>query len=113
MTEEEKEAQAFLDSLEITPQKKSLPDSLHIGDNDEEDPDKGMIRTNQAIIDASNRIQLERLEAGDSSLRSQDLVGMKADAFKQNEILKWHWEEVQDMRKLIPSTINIQIINNN
>ena len=88
MTEEEKEAQAFLDSLEIIPQKKSLPDSLHIGDEDEEDPDKGMIKTNQAIIDASNDLLLERLDAGDASLRPQDIVGMKAEAFKQNQILQ-------------------------
>ena len=73
------------------------------------DEDTQMIESNQSIIDQANKLLLERLRYGDDSLRAQDIVSMKAEAFKQYQTLKWFGEDAPD---LIPSIINIQIINN-
>ena len=73
------------------------------------DEDTQMIESNQSIIDQANKLLLERLRYGDDSLRLQDIVSMKTEAFKQNQTLKWFGEDAPD---LIPSIINIQIINN-
>ena len=77
------------------------------------DEDSKMMEDNQSIIDQANKLLLERLRYGDDSLRPQDIISMKSEAFKENRMLKGGEEEEIDVRKLIPSTINIQIINNN
>jgi hypothetical protein len=76
------------------------------------DQDSKMIKENQTIIDQANKLLIERLRYGDDSLRPQDIASMKSDAFKQNQTLKGLGEDEIDVRKLIPTTINIQIINN-
>ena len=52
------------------------------------DEDNKMIESNQSIIDHANKLLLERLRYGDESLRPQDIVSMKTEAFKQNQTLK-------------------------
>ena len=109
MNNEELEAQRFLDSLEpqvnwLSQNKNSAP-VIYIDEDDK------MQRQNQNIIDEANDMMLERLKHNDSSLRIQDINAMKSEAFKQNQQLQWNSEEY-DQSKLIPTQINIQIINN-
>lgn len=100
MTEEEKALQ-YLNSL------KWPETSLTKTDDDET-----IIRRNIKLINAADRILIDRLEAEDASLRVQDIISIKDWAFRHNQILK-NWDEDNvDYRKLIPSVINIQIINN-
>lgn len=103
MSLEEEEAEKFLLSLE----KNSLTTSLYT----EEDVEKEMIEKNQSIIDYANEILIDRLSNGDSSLRVADLVSIKTEAFKQNQVLKGRDENVIDKSKLIPTNIYIQINN--
>lgn len=107
MTREEEEAELFLQSLEQN--QNPTTTSLYTDEDYEED----MIKKNQSIIDFANEILIDRLSNGDGSLQVKDLVSLKMESFKQNQILKGRGENTQDFSKLIPTQINIQIINNN
>lgn len=102
----EQEAQHFLDSFS-----QKRPDETSLSINGDRS-DEIMIRRNQKIIDWSNKLLQERLDASDWSLQVKDIIQMRSDSFKQNQSLKGRGEDVVDTRKLIPSVINIQIINN-
>lgn len=106
----EEEAGRYLEWINkeiIVPQKNESPWSLHIRGISED----RMLVKNQGIIDSANELLLDRLENGDGSLRVSDIVNMKTEAFKQNQSLQGV-DDVVDSTKLIPSVINIQIINN-
>ena len=103
MTEQEiiheKEALAYLESLQT-------PDtSLSIDEFSEE----FTLSQNDKIIKEADRLLLERLENSDGSLRITDIVSAKDSAFKLNRAILGKWD---DWPQLIPSIINIQIINN-
>lgn len=103
MTEED-----FIHSLQSkttdTPKSPTTDLSAHISHEERE------IQKNQAIIDASNQLITERIKYNDDSLRLTDVISAKAEAFKQIRMLQGKDDNKQD--QLIPSQINIQIINN-
>ena len=99
----EQEAELFLSSLEAA--EKTDPPSIYIDD------DTRMIKQNQEIIDTGKEMMLERFKHNDSSLRVQDINAITSEAFKQNQQLQGNSEDY-DSSKLIPTQINIQIINN-
>lgn len=109
MNKEEQEAELFLKSLEPTPQIKNPPTT----NLSTEETDSKALRSNQRIIDGANKILMDRLDSQDSSLQVKDIVSMKSDAFKQNQVIKWMDPDELDYKKIIPSVINIQVINNN
>ena len=90
----------------ISVNKNIVLDNSYTGDFLDDDE---KIRHNNRIIKASDDILLDRLECNDTSLRFTDIVSAKDYAFKQNRIMEW--KDDSDI-PLIPSTINIQIINN-
>ena len=94
--ENELEAEAFLNSLSVPEKKLSLSDEYIIWKNSE-------------IIKHVDKQLIERLEWWDMSLSPKDMLAMKAEAFKQNRVIKWFDD---GNLQLIPSNINIQIINN-
>ena len=67
------------------------------------------IRQNERIIRAADDILLDRMENWDTSLRLTDVISAKESAFKQNRVLSGHDDEKD---QLIPSVINIAVINN-
>lgn len=71
--------------------------------------EEAYIKRNEEIIRLADDAILERLEYNDGSLRIQDIISAKSEAFKENQRILWVWEEE---KQLIPSQINIQIINN-
>lgn len=95
------EAQEYLDSL-TTPATSSLIRTPI--------DDDYILSQNARIIRAADEFLLERLENGDSSLRTTDVISAKDMAFKQNAKIMGLGED--DNKQLIPSQINIQIINN-
>ena len=115
----EEDAAKFLEGLSeqqpeptteiIVPRKNESAVSLPIWNIHDDD---GMMISNQSIINEANDMLLDRLKHKDSSLRISDIVNMKAEAFKQNQALQGRGEDVVDVKKLIPSVINIQINNN-
>jgi len=76
---------------------------------DDESDDDRQFRKNEKIINFADTVLLDRLEGGDISLSVKDLIQVKDVAFKQNRIIQG--KDIWDL-PLIPSTINIQIINN-
>ncbi len=106
-TQEEQAAAAYLESFKNPP---STRLSLHNRDNKKKDEE--LIRDNDLIISSSSKILRERLSAGDGSLQAKEIIQMRSDAFKQNQALLGRWDSIIDPRKLIPSVINIQVINN-
>ena len=99
----DREAELFLDSQEVViPHEPSSP--IWTLDDDY------IMRQNARIIRAADDFLLERLENGDGSLRTTDVISAKDMAFKQNQ--KILWLEDGEGSNMIPSTINIQIINN-
>ena len=102
MFNNDKEAEAYLDSL--TPTTTTSTDlSTKVDDN-------YILEQNNRIIQAADNFLLERLENGDASLRTNDVISAKDTAFKQNSKILWISDG--DEKQLIPSQINIQIINN-
>lgn len=97
----ELEAAQFLDSLTQPP---SLDDSLDQG------REKKIIKRNNQIIDEVDEFMLERIRNKDPSLKGAELNSYKAEAFRQNQVLTGG--DTVDSTKLIPTNINIQIINN-
>jgi len=81
-------------------------DSLSIDDFQSEDY---TIRQNERIIKAADNLVLERMENKDGSLRLGEVIQAKDVAFKHNQKIQWIGDE---WPQLIPSQINIQIINN-
>ena len=100
----EEEAKKYLESLT------TQSDSISKWDLD--DREEIMVKDNNSIIDWANVILKERLFCKDRSLRVQDIISAKNDAFRQNQIILGKGEDAFDTRKLIPAVINIQIINN-
>jgi len=97
---DEQEAEAFINSFQET---ETTPETdLSIWED-------YTLRQNEKIIKFADQRLLERLEYADGSLRISDIVSAKESAFKQNQKIMWLWDE---WPQLIPSTINIQIINN-
>ena len=117
----EEDADEFLEWLEwlgeqqpetttiIVPKKNDSTSSLHKCTPEERD--KIMIEENNEIINSSNVILKERLKAKDWSLRVQDIISVKNDAFRQNQTIQGKDDDLLDNRKLIPAVINIQINN--
>jgi len=68
------------------------------------------ISQNDRIIKAADTLLLDRLENWDGSLRITDIVSAKDSAFKLNQ--KLLGLDDQSNNQLIPSVINISIINN-
>ena len=106
----EQEAQAFLATLEeppmeLDPNSSSSTDLIYTSEEDK------LQKQNDKIIDEANDLMLERLKHRDSSLRIQDINSMKAEAFKQNQQLQGNSDDY-DKSKIIPTQINIQIVNN-
>lgn len=110
---DEQEALKYLQWLQSTDvQKTTLTTELsHIEETSDEEA--RMLFENQRIIDKSNRILIDRLECDDASLSIKDIIQMKSEAFKNNQSIKGLWEDNTDYSKLIPTNINIQVINNN
>lgn len=108
MTKEElndEEAQEFINSLSITPPLEEIT-SL----DEDLSSDDLSIRKNKEIIKKADNLLLNRLENEDISLGVKDIIAMKSEAFKQIQTLEW-WSDILDTWKLIPTNINIQIIN--
>jgi len=101
-TMDEQEALLYMESLETPP--KVIPEWYS---------EKIMLSKNEKIIKESNDILIERLEMWDESLSIKDIISMKSEAFKNNQSLLGREEDSLDHKKLIPTTINIQVINNN
>jgi hypothetical protein len=101
------EAQEFLNSLELPPEKKSTENSLPISGFS----DKEMLKDNEEIIKKSNALLLDKLDEGED-LAIKDIISMKSEAFKNNRSILGEDEDTVDVKKLIPTNINIQIINN-
>lgn len=110
---DEQEALMYLEWLQSTDVQKTTPatELSHIEETSDEEA--RMLRENQRIIDKSNRILIDRLECDDASLSIKDIIQMKSEAFKNNQSIKGLWEDNTDYSKLIPTNINIQVINNN
>lgn len=71
--------------------------------------DDDTFEQNKDIIEAADEIILDRLQNPDGSLSIKDVIAAKDTAFKQNRAILWKDDE---WPALIPSVINIQIINN-
>ena len=95
----ELEAEQFLASLSQPPGLEEITDK-----------DWQTIRKNEQIINAVDVCLIERLESKDTSFKGSELSAIRAEAFRQNQALKGR--DTVDMTKLIPTNINIQIINN-
>lgn len=107
---EDQEAQDFLNSLSSTPKTEVIiPDE--ISEHWLKGKAKKTFEENERIITKSNKLLIDKLEEWDE-VSIKDIIQMKAEAFKNNQSLLGKDDEAVDTRKLIPSTINIQIINN-
>lgn len=95
----EQQAEEFMQSLQ-TPSTPETTSSLS---------EDYTLRQNEKIIKFADQRLLERLEYADGSLRITDIVSAKDAAFKQNQKIMWLWDE---WPQLIPSVINISIIQN-
>ena len=104
--ENELEAEAFLNSLSVPeiklPPEISLTSELSLSD-------EYIIWKNSEIIKHVDKQLIERLEWWDMSLSPKDMLAMKAEAFKQNRVIKWFDD---GNLQLIPSNIIINIQNN-
>lgn len=107
MTEEQSLQEFFNQQSLTTPETSSLTWVSEANSSISEDE---YLRRNEKIISLADDAILERLEYNDGSLRIQDIISAKSEAFKQNS--KILWLDKEDDRQLIPSQINIQIINN-
>ncbi len=105
----EEEALEYLNTISNTDNSLDKTDSLW-GLLDSKDI--AMIRDNEDIINKSNKILLDRLNNDDESLSIKDIIQAKSEAFKNNQVIKWLESDSIDTKKLIPTTINIQINNN-
>lgn len=104
----ELEAKEFLESLSIW--ETSQSDVTLYDYDDEEDYKYKIIRKNEDIIRECDNLLLDRLRNGDSSLRVSDINQVKGEAFKENQQLRGL---DNSNINLIPTQINVQIINNN
>jgi len=84
--------------------------SLHNRNSNKEDK-WYVYEINEQIIKEASDLLLERLQNGDTSLSIKDIIAAKEAAFKQNQAIDW-LDDSLDTRKLIPTQINIQVINN-
>ncbi len=98
--------EAYLQNLQSLQKNSPTDTSLSIG----EISDSYTVRQNERIIKASDTLILSRLEAEDWSLRVTDIIAAKSEAFKQN--IKLLGLDESENKSLIPSVINISIINN-
>ena len=101
--EEQLSANNFMESLE----REVVKDEGFIKNKD---IDKDYIFNNNLLIRGIDDLLIDRLESKDGSLKWSELNAIKAEAFRQNRIMKW--EDMVDMTRVIPTNINIQIINN-
>ena len=67
------------------------------------------IQKNENIIEVANDLIKERLSNDIWALKLTDIVSAKDNAFKQLRVLQW--KDTESLQ-LIPTQINIQIINN-
>ena len=103
---EEQELQEFFEQQQQSAQLTTPETSSLTWTSNEED----QLKRNNKIMQLADQTILERLEYWDGSLRVQDIISAKSEAFKQNQ--KILWLDQDDNKQLIPSTIQIQIINN-
>lgn len=106
----QEEATDFLNSLTTagispTPHTPAISNSSEISKTDSRN-----FFNNERIIDLVDNTILERLESWDMSMSIKDMLGLKAEAFKQNRLIEGKDDEIN--HSWIPSVINIQVINN-
>lgn len=106
---EDQEAQDFLTSLS-TPKTTEII-SEEVSEHWLKGRAKKAFEDNEKIIAKSNSLLIDKLDEWDE-LSIKDVIQMKSEAFKNNQSLLGKDEDSIDTKKLIPSTINIQIINN-
>ena len=84
------EATKFLDSLVPAAMDISLkaPSKKEVINYDEGDYKERIIGSNEKIIKECDDLLLDRLEAGDPSLRASDINQIKGEAFKENQLLR-------------------------
>jgi len=100
------EAEDFLNSL-------SPPPSNDTPSISETPNTSKLIQKNQDIINAADTLIYTRIHSKDSSLKLAEVIQAKSEAFRQIRILEWQEDTQLDLKKLIPTQIQIQIINNN
>lgn len=97
----EEEAQQYLQNLSKT------EDSLSIWEFSSEE--ERTLKQNKNIIKHADTLLIDRIKSQDWSLRLTDVISAKDSAFKQNRLIEG---KNDGWPQLIPSVINIQIINN-
>lgn len=114
LEKEELEAQEYLEWLAISSWNNIIKESKVVSQYKDsykyEEFDQYMLDKNQKIIEIADDCLFERLRNNDSTIKSSDLINLKETAFKQIRSIKGidDWEN----KNLIPSVINIQVINN-